>query len=446
MTIKDRINKALNRIQENQKVKQILNYGMISLIALSSHGKIQAADTQQDNTNAPKTENVINLDTTKHYIRYVDINSVDELRYGQHSAAEYIDGIGIVYTQFRMEDANRSEQNQINMVNSHNYSVETEEHENLHRQLSNIHQKIYDGSCVLKISDQIRIQMMEEICALKAEKGYSSIQDAIDQFKNQKRDQYYSRIYGQEIGKRWCTTLIARLAEEKIPEKVALGFDRTRQYKPMQINGQDYLANLYTSRDKKYQTWMLHDSKDEFVTSPEILSQCNLPIGVLCTSDGEEVKMPDGKKAMASYAYEADNGYGGWGGYSYFAVDNADNIKQGYDFSKLDQNFKSIFEEYATTINLNNTEKETLQKYLLEETQNLNAYDMSDKEIKEVKESYHDYSLSQLQNMQKNHYKASLDKSIKQNMEGLTEVEAPSKSNGKTKYMNLNNIKGRGGK
>lgn len=122
--------------------------------------------------------------------------------------------------------------------------------------------------------------------------------------------------------------------KKKTPEKIDLGFERSSHYKPLQINGQEYIGSLYVSRDKKYKTWALHDLNDQVVTSAEILSQSPLAIGVMTTAEGKDVKMPDGKTVRADYRCEAKNNHGGWAGYAVFKVDNFETVNKDTIFTQ----------------------------------------------------------------------------------------------------------------
>ncbi|MFR8206284.1 MAG: hypothetical protein ACLU99_08030 [Alphaproteobacteria bacterium] len=130
---------------------------------------------------------------------------------------QYADAI--IYTQYKMSNADKSERSLIDAVNNQNYSVSTEAHEKLHRLLSPISQKLHDGSCILKVSDRIRVKIMEEICCLKSEKRLTSITDAIQKFKDLDRITYYSNHYGEIAGERIGSVLIAKTAEEKRRKK-----------------------------------------------------------------------------------------------------------------------------------------------------------------------------------------------------------------------------------
>lgn len=217
--------------------------------------------------------------------------------------------------------------------------------------------------------------------------------------------------------------------KKKTPEKIDLGFERSSHYKPLQINGQEYIGSLYVSRDKKYKTWALHDLNDQVVTSAEILSQSPLAIGVMTTAEGKDVKMPDGKTVRADYRCEAKNNHGGWAGYAVFKVDNFENRKQGYDFHTAQQNFDNICGEYANATGLTVLEAQTLKEYV-SSMDWLNAYDLQDSEIRDIRDNYKDVPLQTLVNKQKSNYEQLADAARtrfeKETLPHLVEVQSPS--------------------
>lgn len=429
MNAKERINEALKKLNSSQTVKNVIMAGAFSTLSV---GAVQAENTAQDKDTVNSSVSVANTDTAKQYHRMVSVNSLDEISIGRRPAAEYNQYLdAIIYTQYQMKDANKFERSQIEAINASNYSVRSENHENLHRRLAPISKKVYDGSCILKISDRIRTKIMEEVCCLKDEDGLPSIMDAIQKFKEKGREDFYARHYGETQGERSGSILTAMIAEDKVPEKINLGFERSPQnpiYKEVDINGQKYVAWLYVSMNKKYQTWGLHDGEDHPVTQADILSQSPLKIGVMTTLDGKEVKMPDGKTVQAQYVNEAQNRFGGWAGYANFAVDNFDGRHEGYDFSQAEKNFDGICQEYARAVNLNQGEATALKEYVLG-IGGLYSYDMSNEEIKEIRDNYKGTPMETLIAKQKNNYEESMsvarENYIKNELPHLVEVQSP---------------------
>lgn len=426
MNAKERINEALKKLNSGQTVKSVIMAGAFSTLSV---GAVQAENAAQDKDTVNTSVSIANTDTAKQYHRMVSVNSLDEISIGRRPAAEYNQYLdAIIYTQYQMKDANKFERDQIEAINASNYSTNSENHENLHRRLAPISKKVYDGSCILKISDRIRTKIMEEVCALKDEDGLPSIMDAIQKFKEKGREDFYARHYGETQGERSGSILTAMIAEDKVPEKISLGFERSNRYKAVKIGEQEYVANLYVSRDKKYQTWALHDWDDNIIKSPEILSQSPLTTGVMTTLDGKEVKMPDGKPVQAQYSGEARNNAGGWAGYANFAVDNFDGRQEGYDFSLAEKNFDGICQEYARAVNLNQTEAQALKEYVLG-MKSLYSYDMSNEEIKEIRDNYKDTPMETLIAKQKNNYEESMSAArenyIKNELPHLVEVQSP---------------------
>lgn len=460
MNAKERINEALKKLNSSQTVKNVI---MASALGTLSVGSTQAETVSQDRDTVNTSVSVTNTNAVKQYHRIVNVNSLDEIRIARRAAAEYNQYLdAIIYTQYQMEDANKFERSQIEAINASNYSVSSEDHEKLHRRLSPISQKAYDGSCILKVSDRIRTKIMEEVCCLKDEDGLPSIMDAIQRFKEKGREDFYAGYYGENQGERSGSILTAMIAEDKVPEKINLGFERPLKkpiYKEVDINGQKYVAWLYVSMDKKYQTWGLHDGEDHPVTKTDILSQSPVAIGVMTTLDGKEVKMPGGKTVQAQYVNEAQISTGGWAGYSNFAVDNFDGRQEGYDFSQAEKNFDGICQEYARAVGLNQAEAKALKEYVLGITV-LNAYDMSNKEIKEIRDNYKGTPMESLIAKQKNNFEESMsvarEKFVKDELPYLVEVQSPammiSQNDAKSiktdafRIASKNTTKGKGGK
>lgn len=457
MTVKEQINRALERINRNRTVQNLIMAGAFGAMSV---GTTQAETVTQDQDTVNTSVSVTNTNAVKQYHRIVNVNSLDEIRIARRAAAEYNQYLdAIIYTQYQMEDANKFERSQIEAINASNYSVSSEDHEKLHRRLSPISQKAYDGSCILKVSDRIRTKIMEEVCCLKDEDGLPSIMDAIQRFKEKGREDFYAGYYGENQGERSGSILTAMIAEDKVPEKINLGFERSNRYKPVKIGEQEYLASLYVSLDKKYQTWLLHDTDDNAVRSAEIAAQSPIAIGVMTTLDGKEVKMPDGKTVQAQYINEAQINTGGWAGYSNFAVDNFDGRQEGYDFSQAEKNFDGICQEYARAVGLNQAEAKALKEYVLGITA-LNAYDMSNKEIKEIRDNYKGTPMESLIAKQKNNFEECMsvtrEKFVKDELPYLVEVQSPamliSQNDAKSiktdafRIASKNTTKGKGGK
>lgn len=419
-----------------EKIKSLKKrLGLTAALALASSvsyaGNTQSPDNNPADTPIGQTIDQNNEKSQiKQYKRIIHINSLDEIRLGDHPAAQYNPlANAIIYTQYQMENADKFERDQIKYTNNDNYSVKNEDHELFHHKMSSITQKLYDGSCIVTISDRIRCHIIEEICCLKAEEKLPSIADAIKRFKELKRDEYYSGHYGEADGRRIGSILIAMTAKEKTPEQIVMGFKRSDTYKVEQINGQEYIANLYTSLDNKVQTWALHDSEDRIVRSPEIVSQSKQTIGMLYTNDGKEIKLADNKTATTAYERESVNGYGGWNGYSVFKVSNFDQRTQGYDFSQAKQNFNNICQEYAEVAGLSTTEMDTLKEYV-SQMSHFNTYDLQNHEIKEIKEAYKNMSLKELTEKHKKNHEQTIKKGrddfIKNELPYLIETKSPS--------------------
>lgn len=432
MEISKRVQTALQRLGQNKTLRKALFVTTVAGYGLLSGNTVQAQSQTQD-ANGVRTSDVIPAKTpVKHYKNIVEVNSLDEIYIGQREAAVYNDLIdAVIYTQYKMNGANKTEQDQIDFINNSNYSVNTENHELQHRnfKLKNISSKLYDGSCVMKISDRIRARIMEEVLCCKAQNNYPSIMDAIQDFKTNHKDDTYASHYGEAAGERSGSVLVGLIAEDKVPEKVSQNFVRTSSFKAVKIGDQEYLANKYVSQDKKYQTYILHNTNDDVVRSPEIIAQSSVAIGTICTVDGKEIKTADGKAIKASYAGEGYNKHGGWAGYAVLAVDNVSKKTEGYTFNKAEANFDRICQEYAAAAELTTAEAKALKEFVTGMT-SLNSYDLSDKEIKEIRDNYKDSSFEKEAIKIKANYEEgvalSRDKFIRDQLPHLVEVTPPS--------------------
>ena len=176
-------------------------------------------------------------------------------------------------------------------------------------------------------------------------------------------------------------------------------------------------------------TYILHNTNDDVVRSPEIIAQSSVAIGTICTVDGKEIKTADGKAIKASYAGEGYNKHGGWAGYAVLAVDNVSKKTEGYTFNKAEANFDRICQEYAAAAELTTAEAKALKEFVTGMT-SLNSYDLSDKEIKEIRDNYKDSSFEKEAIKIKANYEEgvalSRDKFIRDQLPHLVEVTPPS--------------------
>lgn len=417
-------NKVRNR-SNILKGKQALLTGAITFMSFFPSGIVAAQNAANEKQN-DQNEQVQEKDGVKYFIDQVEVGSISEIDVGQRHNAVYNELIdAVIFTQYSMKNPTKSDQAHLDFVNNDILSPGTEGHELLHREFLPVSTGMYDGSVITTTSDRTRARIFEEVCCLKKQKGFASIVDAIDDFRANKKHETYARHYSSNSG----NILVALAAEEKVPDQVFKGFEReVSGTKIVNIGDKDYFASLYISQDKKYKTYCLHDENDNVVSSPEIIKQSSFALGQVTTISGKPVLMPDGKQATASFYRDATNAYGGYAGYSEFKVDNFTGETQGYTHKLAKENINKVYSEYAKIAGLNSQELKALTQFV--EGIELNN-DLSNEQIKEIKETYKGSSLEAEQQKRKTNYASEMaaakDEFVKTALPHLKQTQSPIK-------------------
>ena len=84
---------------------------------------------------------------------------------------------------------------------------------------------------------------------------------------------------------------------------------------------------------------------------------------------------------------------------------NIDKETQGYDFTKSQNNFNNLCQEYMDFVKLSSEDRTSLTNYINNDLAYLSQYNQSDNEIAEIKEMYKGVSLEEQQAKHKNNYK-----------------------------------------
>ena len=118
-------------------------------------------------------------------------------------------------------------------------------------------------------------------------------------------------------------------------------------------------------------------------------------------------------------------------------MENIDKESVGYSFNRADQDYEKVLDELLKTAGISQEEGEIAKNYI--RSQNNTAYDnlyMDD--IKNIKDTYKDYSLAQVQNMAKRNFQQAQqqrkDKFMAEEMPNLVPLNASASNNGNTSY------------
>ncbi len=424
----DKIKTLLNKKKANNQIKNALMAGAITTMGVISPTQVQANNTSSDanhiNTEIQKDNSV------KEYLNIVPISSIDEIRNGQRNAAEYNSLIdGIIYTQYSMTNPTKQDASYLNSINQANRSENIKAHELLHRNFEQVLQKVHEGDYILKQSQYVTTNMMAELLCFKQENPNQTMQAIIQKFEQENRNEYYSRRYSSYKNN---SILLALSAENTISENINQAFTRTKDFKLVTINGARYAADLFKTDDNKYQTYFLHDVKtDNIVTDQNIIDQSPIKCNVLLSADGKEVKNDKGNSVKLTT-------YNNYQTETYIAkMENIDKESVGYSFNRADQDYEKVLDELLKTAGISQEEGEIAKNYI--RSQNNTAYDnlyMDD--IKNIKDTYKDYSLAQVQNMAKRNFQQAQqqrkDKFMAEEMPNLVPLNASASNNGNTSY------------
>ena len=413
MDIKERVKKLKQHLKQQALTAAIITASILP-------GK-----AAENNTTAPdtvKSSISVNTEQTKHYLNIMFIPSIDALQNRNENIALYNSNANaVIYNIYAMENPTEYERQILEDRARKTYCPEVSNHEKQHQLLDSIHSKLYDGSAFMLPSDRIRLNLLEEIYALKNEKGYNTIEEALKNFNSSKTDSYIRHYQSQTN-----SIILALSAEEKIPDQVNKEFIRTYNDKSVNIAGEEYVVSLYKSADKKYQTLLLHNAQDDIVSSPEITAQCEYPIGILCNEQMKAVKTADGQNASASYL-----GYNNQSGNYVLSVTNIEKESQGYDFNKAKENYEKLSLEYAAAMGLSSSELKAARSFL--DSLNLSASDPSDDKIASIRQEYagstleaEQHKMAERYNQIKNEENEKFEQELKKN---LYQVPNPSETN-----------------
>ncbi len=421
MNISNKITELYKKAANNQKAKTIL---MSAVVGVSSPVFSQTPQqTKQDIASSTITQTITTQ--AKHYHRIVNITSVRQMN--DYNAAEYNQLFdGIVYTQFHMENADDNAKLEIDKKNKYNYSAQIEAHEQQHRafHVAGISTKVDDGSCILSSADVIKSKILEELLCKKAENPNRPMSEVINDFNRAGHDNYYARHY-QNDAKR-ISILSIMQAEEKCPDKIYKSFNETTQYK---IIDENHYASLYKSADNKYQVWEVFHNDGYLTQDNSVIEKAPVNVRTLLDKDGNEVTNQDGNIIEARACLRIGSNY-----IDGFLIDNIDKETQGYDFSKSQNNFNNLCQEYMDFVKLSPEDRISLTNYINNDLAYLSQYNQSDNEIAEIKEIYKGVTLEEQQAKHKQNYQENMrvwEQKAQQKMENnLIPVSAPSDTKG----------------
>ena len=454
----------LERIKNIKAKKKLLELTMAGAVSILPFHNVDAKDqTPQDNELKGKTTFVVNTpssqaekddstyyvdglessaddhsesqikeDTTstskqiKHYLHIEEVPSLDAIYNSHRPAGKYIDGVGIVYNQYRINNPTDAEQQLLDNINKNNYSASVADHEKTHALMADVRDKLYDGTLFMKVSDRVRAEILAELICFK-EGDKKSAEETIEYFKKKHLDGY-TRNYDTN----WGSIVLAKSAEEIIPETTYEIFERSgNDWQNVSIDSTSYCIWPHTSEDGKYKTTVLYKTAgDKPVVSPDILAKSPVEIGVLYNADGSAVLSPDGQKVHTFYS----KWYGGEK-YVLGGIPNTKNKVQGYSYTKAQQNYQTYLNELWNSIDgKTSVTKEDFQDFLtFVNGLDLSGMDMSDEKTQIIRNDYKDTTLEQAQQDLKKRRQElkqdnieNIEKSIKEDASTWVEVAYPS--------------------
>ncbi len=321
-----------------------------------------------------------------HYIQEVKINSLDEIYNANRPAGQYIDGFGVVYTQYDMNNPTETEKQLLDNINKKNYSASVADHEKTHALMAGVHDLLYDGTLFTTVSDRIRAEIIAELICYKAG-DKKSAQETIENFAKNHVDDY-TRTYDSNMG----SIVLALSAEEVVPETIYDVFERSGGWQDVSIDGTAYYRCSYVSKDGKYKTSVLHDDRDEPVISADILAKSPVEIGILYNADGSPVLSPDGQKVQTTYSSWAgagdDHVLGG--------IPNTTGKVTGYSYDKAHKNYDEYLKKLEAVVvgNTSVTADDFAAFLTFANSLSLpDALEKSVEETKEIRDTYKDTTL-----------------------------------------------------
>lgn len=395
---------------------------------IMNSSQLQNADAAQDTATFVWDGSELPADdnSVKHYLYIEEVPSLDAIYNSHRPAGKYIDGVGIVYNQYRINNPTDAEQQLIDNINKNNYSASVADHEKTHALMADVRDKLYDGTLFMKVSDRVRAEILAELICFKAG-DKKSAKETTEYFKGKHLDGYI-RNYDTN----WGSIVLAKSAEEIVPETTYETFERSGGWQEISIDSTSYCIWQYASEDGKYKTSVLHKTAgDEPVVSPDILAKSPVEIGVLYNADGSAVLSSDGQKVHTSYSSWAGDGdkhvLGG--------IPNTKNKVRGYSYTKAQQNYQAYLNEVWNSIDgKTSVTKEDFQDFLtFVNGLDLSGMDMSDEKTQIIRNDYKDTTLEQAQQDLKKRRQElkqdnieNIERSIKEDASTWVEVADPS--------------------
>lgn len=361
---------------------------------IMNSSQLQNADAAQDTATFVWDGSELPADdnSVKHYLHIEEVPSLDAIYNNPRPAGKYIDGVGIVYNQYRINNPTDAEQQLLDDINKNNYSASVADHEKTHALMADVRDKLYDGTLFMKVSDRVRAEMLAELICFK-EGDKKSAEETIEYFKKKHLDGY-TRNYDTN----WGSIVLAKSAEEIIPETTYEIFERSgNDWQNVSIDSTSYCIWPHTSEDGKYKTTVLYKTAgDKPVVSPDILAKSPVEIGILYNADGSAVLSPDGQKVHTFYSK--------WDGgekYVLGGIPNTKNKVQGYSYTKAQQNYQTYLNELWNSIDgktsVTKKDFQTFQTFVNGlDLSNLDL-DMSDKKVQKIRNDYQNITLEQAQ-------------------------------------------------
>lgn len=337
------------------------------------------------------------------YLKLVAISrdGLGRLVFENEAAVYNPSGNCIIYNYYvsdKSDNLSPQEQNLINHANSQNYSPATRRHELFHHKIDEIISKTLNGDYILKQSDRVKVNMFAELCCNKLQKNYASIKQSIAEFQDRStghsKEDYYAHHYADNFG----SALLAKSAEEKIPEKIDQAFEVFHTTKRT-IGNETYQLRLYDKPEKEQRVFMLFNKDDENCThpisDPEIIAQSQMALNTVCSYDGKPVKTAGGKTISAELKGTKDN-------FTVLAIDNVNKEIDGYSFALAEQDAEKAYREIAAQSGLSPEEYQAARNYL--SSLDLSSRDMNNAKIKDIRDNYKNTSLEKLRSATKANY------------------------------------------
>lgn len=337
------------------------------------------------------------------YLNLVPIrkDGLGKLAFEDEAAVYEPRGNCIIYNYYvsdKNDNLSPEEQSLINYANSQNCSPDTRRHELFHHKIDNIISKTRNGDYILKQSDRVKVNMFAELCCNKQQKNYASIKQSIAEFQDRSsghsKEDYYAHHYADNFG----SALLAKSAEERIPEKIDKGFEIFHTTERT-VNNETYQLRMYDKPEKEQRVFMLFSKDDENcahpISDPEIIAQSQMALNTVCSYDGKPVKTAGGKTISAELKGTKDN-------FAILAIDNVNKEVNGYSFALAENDAEKAYREIAAQSGLSPEEYQAARNYL--SSLDLSSQDMDNAKIKDIRDNYKNTSLEKLRLVTKANY------------------------------------------